>query len=39
MKKRLLAMMLVLAAVMMTACGGKTYEKGQYTAPDMKVNS
>lgn len=31
MKKRLLAMMLVLAAVMMTACGGKTYEKGQYT--------
>lgn len=32
MKKRLLAMMLVLAAVMMTACGSKTYEKGHYTA-------
>lgn len=31
MKKRLLAMMLVVMALMMTACGGKTYEKGQFT--------
>ena len=31
MKKRLLALMLVVAAVLMTACGGKTYTPGTFT--------
>lgn len=31
MKKRLLALMLVVAAVLMTACGGKSYTPGTFT--------
>ena len=31
MKKRLLALMLTFVAVMMTACGGKTYTRGSFT--------
>ena len=31
MKKRILALVLVVMAVMMTACGSKAYEKGTYT--------